>query len=54
MYKSSFIDLVNYAVLNSTEYYKNPEKTNCPNPFFVGFGNPNAKILVFGRKIDNA
>ena len=50
MYTSSFIDLVNYAVLNSTEYYKNPEKTNCPNPFFVGFGNPNAKILVFGKE----
>lgn len=50
MYKESFKDLVNIALINSNNFYKNPENINSPNPYFVGFGNPNAKILILGKE----
>lgn len=50
MYKESFKDLVNYALIKSNNFYNNPENINCPNPYFIGFGNPNAKILILGKE----
>ena len=37
------------AVEGSKEFYKD-KKSNTPNPFFIGFGNPNSKILIFGKE----
>ncbi|RDI53759.1 hypothetical protein [Flavobacterium glaciei] len=50
MYKESFKDLVNFAVIKSNNFYNNPENVNSPNPYFIGFGNPNAKILILGKE----
>ncbi len=48
MYTEDFKNLVKIAVEGSREFYKE-RKFNTPNPFFIGFGNPNSKILIFGK-----
>jgi hypothetical protein len=50
MYKESFKDLVNFAVSKSYDFYNNLENVDSPNPYFIGFGNPNAKILILGKE----
>lgn len=49
MYKSTFQDLVNIATLKSDEYFSD-EKTAKPNPYYIGFGNPNARLLLIGQE----
>lgn len=48
MYDSRFIDLVNSAFLKS-EKLSNTEKV-LGNPYYIGFGNPNSKVLVLGKE----
>jgi hypothetical protein len=50
MYKESFKGLVNFAISKSNDFYNTPENENSPNPYFIGFGNPNAKILILGKE----
>lgn len=50
MYNERFKNLVNLAFNKSTEFYKNENNLNKPNPYFVGFGNPNSKILILGKE----
>jgi hypothetical protein len=49
MYTEQFKDLVKKAVQGSRSYYKDV-KFNKPNPFYIGFGNPNSKILIVGQE----
>ncbi len=50
MYSSIFKKIVEYAFEKSKEFYKNDANLNKPNPYFVGFGNPNSKILIMGKE----
>lgn len=55
MYTTNFKNLVDKAYSKSTDFYgaKYPfsESRNYePNPFFIGFGNPNSKILLIGKE----
>jgi hypothetical protein len=50
MYKSEFLDLVRKANTGSTSFYKNESKSQLPNPYFIGFGNPEAQILLVGKE----
>lgn len=49
MYNDNFKELVNSAVESSNSFYSNNLK-NEPNPFYVGFGNPNSNILILGKE----
>jgi len=48
MYSNEFKNLVNFAYNESHKYYE--EKDLIPNPFYIGFGNPNADILIVGQE----
>jgi hypothetical protein len=50
MYKESFKKIVANAFSKSNNFYANNQNENKPNPYFVGFGNPNAKILILGKE----
>lgn len=50
MFDENFISLVNFAFQKSKEFYSNELNTNKPNPYFVGFGNPNSRILIMGKE----
>ena len=50
MYKDSFIDLVKEAHLKSRDYYATSANEVHPNPYYIGFGNPNSKILILGKE----
>lgn len=49
MYNSAFQELVNIAVAESDSYFSR-EGWEQPNPFYIGFGNPNAPLLVIGQE----
>lgn len=49
MYSDSFKNLVKIASESSKSDYSD-ELHNKPNPYYVGFGNPNSKILIFGKE----
>lgn len=49
MYSNEFKNLVEIAYNKSVEYYKE-EKDLIPNPFYIGFGNPNADVLIVGQE----
>ena len=48
MYKEPFKDLITIA--NSKSELLNQDLICKPNPFYVGFGNPNSKILILGQE----
>jgi hypothetical protein len=50
MYNNKFKKLVDFSFQKSKEFYKNQFNLNKPNPYFVGFGNPNSKILIMGKE----
>ena len=52
MYSNEFIDLVNFSYEESEKFYKKEENDDetSPNPFYIGFGNPNAEIVIFGKE----
>lgn len=50
MYNNDFKKLVNLSFQKSKEFYNNEINENKPNPYFIGFGNPNSKILIFGKE----
>lgn len=49
-YNQNFIDLVNLSSDNSYNYYTKTDNLNKPNPYYIGFGNPNAKVLFIGKE----
>jgi len=52
MYSNEFIDLVNFSYAESEKFYKKEENDvkTTPNPFYIGFGNPNSEIVIFGKE----
>jgi hypothetical protein len=50
MYSKHFIDLVKFASDNSEIFYTDIKNNNMANPYYVGFGNPSAEILIFGKE----
>lgn len=50
MFKKEFIDIVNLSVEKSKNFYSISANEKEPNPYFVGFGNPNAEIIIFGKE----
>jgi len=48
MYSKEFINLVNKAFSESEKL--TPEEKAEGNPYYIGFGNPNAKILFIGKE----
>jgi hypothetical protein len=50
MFKQEFVDLVNIAAKRTEEFYKSEGNKNQPNPFYVGFGNPDADLLILGKE----
>ena len=49
MYNSIFQELVTIAVAQSHAYFSGKELPE-PNPFYIGFGNPNASLLLIGQE----
>lgn len=49
MYNSTFQELVKSAVAKSDSYFSK-EGWEKPNPFYIGFGNPNASLLIIGQE----
>jgi hypothetical protein len=49
MYKSVFQEVVKIAVAKSNEHFSEKELSE-PNPFYIGFGNPNAPLLLIGQE----
>lgn len=49
-YNKEFIDLVNYAVERNKEFYSESKNMHEPNPYYIGYGNPKAKILLIGKE----
>ena len=50
MFNKKFENLVDFSYQKSKEFYINELNLNKPNPYFVGFGNPNSKILINSKK----
>lgn len=50
MYKEEFLKLVELAFIESKEIYSDPANLNKPNPYFLGFGNPDSDIIIFGQE----
>ena len=50
MFNKKFENLVDFSYQKSKEFYINELNLNKPNPYFVGFGNPNSKILIIGKE----
>lgn len=48
-YKKEFKDLIAHSYRATEKFYLENPKTES-NPFYVGFGNPNAKILLIGKE----
>lgn len=49
MYNKIFEELVNDAVNKSDLYYHGKEKIS-PNPYYIGFGNPDSRLLIIGQE----
>ncbi|WP_281777637.1 hypothetical protein [Croceibacter atlanticus] len=47
-YNKDFKELVNFSFQQTNKNYVD-ENTN-PNPFYLGFGNPSAKLLIIGQE----
>jgi len=50
MFKKEFENLVDIAVKQSMEFYSHDENLKKPNPFYIGFGNPNSDVLFIGKE----
>ena len=50
MYTENFKSLVNLSIQRSKEFYMDTINSNKPNPYFVGFGNPNSRVLIMGKE----
>lgn len=50
LYNNRFIELVYKANTNSEDFYKRTENSYNANPYYIGFGNPNANILFIGKE----
>ncbi len=49
-YSQEFHDLVNLAAEKTDEFYQTNSK-DTPNPYYIGKGNPKAKILIIGKEL---
>lgn len=49
-YNEKFIDLVNTSNEKSNLFYKEGLNVNTPNKNYIGYGNPNSKILIIGKE----
>lgn len=49
-FKDSFIDIVSIAKKGSDDFYNQKENHQKPNPYFIGFGNPNSDLLFLGKE----
>ena len=45
----NFAELVKNANILCNSFYKKIE-TKIPNPFYIGFGNPNSEVLIIGKE----
>lgn len=50
MYTEKFKKIVSFAFDKSEIFYNNRENEESPNPYYIGFGNPNAEILILGKE----
>lgn len=50
-YSQEFIKTVENAHKSSEQFYSVHSNENEPNPYFIGFGNPNARILIIGKEL---
>lgn len=50
MFTKEFTELTNYANQKSIEKFSKIDKIQ-PNPYFIGFGNPNSEILFVGQEM---
>jgi len=50
MFRKEFIELVKIASKKSGQFYSDRDNLNKPNPFYIGFGNPNSDILILGKE----
>lgn len=49
MYTEKFKDLVDKSIQFSKKFYSD-KNDNRENPFYIGFGNPNSKVLIIGQE----
>lgn len=49
-FRQEFIDLIQHAVEETEKFYQKNSSETRPNPFYVGFGNPNSDILLVGKE----
>lgn len=47
-YSTSFKEIINYSYSKSLEFYNDGNEN--PNPYYIGFGNPNSDILIIGQE----
>jgi len=50
MFSKEFLDLSQYATSKSKDKFANINAIE-PNPYFIGFGNPNTDILIVGQEL---
>lgn len=50
MFSKNFIDIVRKANQGTKEFYKDKNNFELPNPYYIGFGNPNSEILILGKE----
>lgn len=51
IYPKKFIETVDWSYQKSLEFYESNSRESVPNPYYIGFGNPNSKILVIGQEL---
>ena len=50
-YKKRFQKTIELACKKSNDFYSKNSKKSAPNPNYIGFGNPNSKILIIGKEL---
>lgn len=50
MYNNKFLELVDFAYSKSKEIYCGTTVSKEPNPYFLGFGNPDSDIIIFEQE----
>lgn len=50
MFRKEFIEIIKLANKRSQDFYEQEKSKGLPNPFFVGFGNPNSDLLILGKE----
>lgn len=50
MFSTEFFEIVHSAKEQSDKFYSNQQNAGKPNPYYIGFGTPNAKVLIMGKE----